>query len=284
MAASELDFASALAAARAIRRGDVSSVELTTHLLGRIQQFNPKLNAIVTLTAEAALERAGAADEARARGEWWGPFHGVPCTIKDSFETAGVRTTAGAPSFANHVPEADAGVVARLRAAGAVILGKTNAPLLASDVQSYNDIFGTTDNPWDPSRTPGGSSGGEAAALAAGLTYLGVGSDIGGSIRTPAHFCGVYGHKPTLNVVPLRGHIPPPPGGPPGYPQDLAVAGAHGPSCRRLEGGPRGSGRSRRRGGSVPVGASIRARFPPLRLPDRIRTGRSVLPGVLGRR
>jgi amidase len=225
MVASELDFASALAAARAIRRGDVSSVELTTHLLGRIQQFNPQLNAIVTLTAEAALERARAADAARARGEWWGPFHGIPCTIKDSFETAGVRTTAGAPSFANHVPEADAGVVARLRVAGAVILGKTNAPLLASDVQSYNDIFGTTNNPWDPSRTPGGSSGGEAAALAAGLSYLGVGSDIGGSIRTPAHFCGVYGHKPTLNVVPLRGHIPPPPGGPPGYPQDLAVAG-----------------------------------------------------------
>ena len=225
MGASELDFASALAAARAIRRGDASSVELTTHLLGRIQQFNPKLNAIVTLTAEAALERARAADEARARGEWWGPFHGVPCTIKDSFETAGVRTTAGAPSFATHVPETNAGVVARLLAAGAVILGKTNTPLLASDVQSYNDIFGTTNNPWDPSRTPGGSSGGEAAALAAGLSYLGVGSDIGGSIRTPAHFCGVYGHKPTLNVVPLRGHIPPPPGGPPGYPHDLAVAG-----------------------------------------------------------
>jgi amidase len=225
MAASELDFASALAAARAIRRGDISSVELTTHLLGRIQQFNPKLNAIVTLTAEAALERARAADDARARGEWWGPFHGVPCTIKDTFQTAGVRTTAGSPLFADHVPESDARVVARLRAAGAVILGKTNTPLLASDVQSYNDIFGTTDNPWDPSRTPGGSSGGEAAALAAGLSYLGVGSDIGGSIRTPAHFCGVYGHKPTLNVVPLRGHIPPPPGSPPGYPQDLAVAG-----------------------------------------------------------
>ena len=166
MAASELDFASALAAARAIRRGDVSSVELTTHLLGRIQQFNLKLNAIVTLTAEAALERARAADLARARGEWWGPFHGVPCTIKDSFETAEVRTTAGAPLFANHVPEADARVVTRLRAAGAVILGKTNTPLLASDVQSYNDIFGTTNNPWDPSRTPGGSSGGEAAAFA----------------------------------------------------------------------------------------------------------------------
>ena len=225
MAASELDFASALAATRAMRRGDVSSVELTTHLLGRIQQFNPKLNAIVTLTAEAALERARAADEARARGRWWGPFHGVPCTIKDTFETAGVRTTAGAPPFANHVPEVDACVVARLRTAGAVILGKTNVPLLGGDVQSYNDIFGTTNNPWDPSRTPGGSSGGEAAVLAAGLSYLGIGSDVGGSIRTPAHFCGVYGHKPTLNMLPFRGHIPPPPGSPPGYPLDLVVVG-----------------------------------------------------------
>jgi amidase len=224
MGASALDFASAVTAARAIRAGDVSSTELTTRVLARIEQLNPRLNAIVTLTADAALARARGADEARARREWWGPFHGVPCTIKDSFETAGVRTTAGAPPFANHVPAVDAAVVSRLRAAGAVILGKTNVPLLASDVQSYNEIFGTTNNPWDLSRTPGGSSGGEAAALAAGLSYLGVGSDIGGSIRTPAHFCGVYGHKPTLNVVPLRGHIPPPPGYPV-PPSDLAVAG-----------------------------------------------------------
>src|SRR5262249_6175646 len=132
--------------------------------------------------------------------------------------------TAGAPQFANHVPARDAVVVARLRAAGAVILGKTNVPRLASDWQSYNEIFGVSNNPWDVTRTPGGSSGGEAAALAAGLTYLSVGSDIGGSIRVPAHFCGVYGHKPTLNVVPVRGHIPPPPNAVPG-PADLAVAG-----------------------------------------------------------
>ena len=224
-AASELDFASALTAARAIRRGDVSSVALTTRVLERIKQFNPRLNAIVTLTSDAALERARAADEALARGEWWGPFHGVPCTIKDTFETAGVRTTAGAPSFANHIPKADAAVVSRLRAAGVVIVGKTNVPSMARDVQSYNEIFGTTNSPWDLSRTPGGSSGGEAAALAAGLSHLGVGSDIGGSIRTPAHFCGIYGHKPTLNLVPLRGHIPPPPGVPPLPPADLAVAG-----------------------------------------------------------
>jgi amidase len=222
---SDLDFASALAAARAIRRGEVSSVELTTRMLERIERLNPQLNAIVTLTPTEALARARAADEAKARDEWWGPFHGVPCTVKDTFETAGVRTTAGAPFLANHVPGRDATVVARLRAAGAVILGKTNVPLMAGDWQSYNAVFGTTNNPWDPTRTPGGSTGGGAAALAAGLSYVCVGSDIGGSIRVPAHFCGVYGHKPSLNVVPLRGHIPPPPGTPPSPSQSLAVAG-----------------------------------------------------------
>jgi amidase len=221
---SDLDFASALAAARAIRAGEVSSLELTRHVLDRISRLNPRINAIVTPAADAALARAREADEALARKEWWGPFHGVPCTIKDTFETAGVRTTAGATFLSNHVPARDAVVVARLRAAGAVILGKTNVPPMAADWQSNNEIFGTTNNPWDVTRTPGGSSGGEAAALAAGLTYLSVGSDIGGSIRIPAHFCGVYGHKPTLNVVPIRGHVPPPPNVIVG-PADLAVAG-----------------------------------------------------------
>ena len=211
-AVADLDFASAVAAADAIRRGEVSSIELTTRMLDRIARFNPKLNAIVTVTADAALARAKAADEARARGEWWGRFHGVPCTIKDTLETAGVRTTAGAPQFASHVSTQDAPIVARLRAAGMVILGKTNVPPMAADWQSANPIFGVSNNPWDPARTPGGSTGGGAAALAAGLTFLEPGSDIGGSIRIPAHFCGVYGHKPTLNVIPHRGHIPPPPG------------------------------------------------------------------------
>ncbi len=224
-ALADLDFASAGEVARAIRRGDVSSVELTTHIVERIKRYNPRLNAIVTFTEDAALARARAADEARARGDWWGPLHGVPCTIKDTFETAGVKTTAGVSSLAQHVPARDAAVVERYRGAGAVILGKTNVPEWASDWQSYNAVFGAANNPWDLSRTPGGSSGGEAAALAAGLSYLSAGSDIGGSIRVPAHFCGVYGHKPTLGVVPLRGHIPPPPGGPPGPPSSLAVAG-----------------------------------------------------------
>jgi len=221
----DLDFASALAAARAIRKGEVSSVELTTRMLERIKLFNPRVNAIVTLTQKEALARARASDEARTRDEWWGTFHGVPCTVKDSIETAGVRTTAGARLLANHVPARDATVVARLRAAGAVILGKTNLPHLAADLQTHNDLFGTTKNPWDVTRTPGGSSGGCAAALAAGLSYLSLGSDQGGSIRVPAHFCGIYSHKPTLNVVPVRGLIRPLPSDPPIPPPPLNVAG-----------------------------------------------------------
>jgi len=221
----DLDFASALDAARAIRAGRVSSVELTKRMLDRIARYNAKLNAIVTLTEDAALGRAKAADEARARGQWWGPLHGVPATIKDTFETAGVRTTAGAGPFSNYVPSRDAVVVERLQRAGVVVLGKTNVPAMASDWQSFNAIFGISRNPWDPERTPGGSSGGEAAALAAGLTYVSIGSDIGGSIRIPAAFCGVYGHKPTLGVVPMRGHVPPPPDAAPSPPSSLAVAG-----------------------------------------------------------
>jgi amidase len=205
-------YASASEVAAAIRAGKVSSLELTKLALDRIERLNPKLNAVVTVTAEEALRRAKEADAALAKGEVWGPLHGVPGTVKDTFETAGVRTTAGATFLKDYVPKQDAVAVARLRAAGMVLLGKTNVPLMAGDWQSYNEIFGTTNNPWDLTRTPGGSTGGGAAALAAGLGYLTIGSDIGGSIRVPAHFCGVFGHKPTLNVVPLRGHIPPMPG------------------------------------------------------------------------
>jgi hypothetical protein len=140
----DLVFSSALDAARAIRRKQVSSVELTRHILARVERFNLKVNAIVTLRADEALGRAKAADDALARGQWWGPFHGVPCTVKDTFETAGVRTTAGAPFLAQHVPQRDAAVVERLKAAGAVILGKTNTPFMAGDHQTFNDLFGTT--------------------------------------------------------------------------------------------------------------------------------------------
>jgi amidase len=232
---SKLVFSSASEAAQAIRELSITSFELTKHILKRIDQYNPELNAIVTLMREEALERARAADEALRNGEWWGPLHGIPITIKDCFEVSGVRTTAGSPSLKVHVPENDAVAVARLREAGAVILGHTNVPIMAGDWQSYNRVFGTTNNPWDLERTPGGSTGGGAAAVAAGLSFLSLGSDIGGSIRVPSHFCGVYGHKPSLNVVPLRGHIPPPPGGPPDPPPYLPVAGLLARSAEDLK-------------------------------------------------
>jgi len=224
-AVEDLDFISALDAARAIRAGQVSSVELTNRILARIAQHNPRLNAIVTLTADTALARARAADAAGAKGESWGPFHGVPITIKDTYEVDGVRTTAGLPEYKDHISPRDAVVVARLKRAGAVILGKTNVPPGAADWQSDNPIFGQSNNPWDLTRTPGGSTGGGAGALAAGLSYLEPGSDLAGSIRIPSHFCGVYGHKPTLDLVPQRGHIPPPPGIAAGPPSFLPVAG-----------------------------------------------------------
>lgn len=217
-------YASAADAARAIRAREISSVELTKLVLDRIEKFNPKINALVTVTAEEALRRAAEADAALAAGKILGPLHGVPCTIKDVFETAGVRTTSGAPFLKDYVPKQDAVAVARMRAAGMVMLGKTNMPPMAGDMQSYNDLFPTANNPWDLSRTPGGSTGGGAAALAAGLGFLTLGSDIGGSIRIPASFCGVFGHKPTYGVVPIRGHIPPPPGTSVA-PPDLGVAG-----------------------------------------------------------
>ena len=208
----EFAFQSASRLAEAIRNKEIGCRELLTMYLQRVERYNPEINAIVTLDAERALTRALAADAALARGESWGPLHGVPITIKDSFETAGLRTTSGAPELAGHIPKADATAVQRLVAAGAVVFGKTNLPTFAMDLQSHNTLFGVTNNPWDLQRTPGGSSGGAAAALAAGLTGLELGSDIGGSIRSPAHFCGIYGHKPSHGLVPLQGHIPGPPG------------------------------------------------------------------------
>lgn len=198
--------------AAAIKGRELSSVEVVDAFLGQIAAKNPALNAIVTLDEEGARARAREADEALARGEVWGPLHGVPVTIKDVLETAGLRTTAGHKPLARHLPVRDAVVVGRLRAAGAIILGKSNTPPLAGDTQCGNPIFGVTNNPWDLSRTPGGSSGGEAAALAAGMTPLGLGSDVGGSVRIPAAYCGLFALKPTEGRVPLAGHIPPLPG------------------------------------------------------------------------
>jgi amidase len=205
-------FRSAVDLVAAIRGRELGSRELLEHHLARVERLNPRINAVVTLDVERARRRADAADRAVARGEALGPLHGLPMTIKDVMETAGLRTTSGAETYKDHVPAADAAAVARLVRVGAVVFGKTNTPALAMDCQTYNSLFGTTSNPWDTSRATGGSSGGAAAALAAGLTPLELGTDIGGSIRNPAHYCGVYGHKPSFGIVPMRGYIPPPPG------------------------------------------------------------------------
>ncbi len=208
----DIAFRSTAALADTIRRREIGCLELLDHYLARGERLNPRVNAIVTLDVERARKRAREADQALARGELWGPLHGVPFTIKDTYETAGIRTTCGWTQIADHVPKEDATTVARLRAAGAVVFGKTNVPTLASDAQTYNPIFDTTNNPWDTTRTPGGSSGGAAAAIAAGLSGGEIGSDIGGSIRTPSGWCGVFGHKATWGIIPGRGHIPGPPG------------------------------------------------------------------------
>jgi amidase len=201
-------YASAGEIAAAIRAREVSAVEVLDAYLARIARCNPALNAIVTLDAEGARARAREADAALARRESWGPLHGVPITLKDGHSTAGMRTTAGVPALAGYVPAEDGTVAARLKGAGAVLMGKTNVSPLLMDIQSDNTIFGRTNNPWDLARTPGGSSGGAAAALAAGMTPLDIGSDFAGSIRIPAHFCGLFGLKPTEHRVSMAGHIP----------------------------------------------------------------------------
>jgi amidase len=212
----DLEYATAGELTRAIANREVSSRELLDHLLDRTARVNPALNAIVATDVERARAAAAAADEATAHvaggGERLGPLHGLPMTVKDTWQTAGLVTTSGAPSLAQFVPEADALSIARLRQAGAIIFGKSNTPMYAGDWQTYNEVYGRTSNPWDASRTVGGSSGGAAAAVAAGLTPLEFGSDIGGSIRNPSHHNGVYGLKPSWGVVPVRGHIPGPPG------------------------------------------------------------------------
>ena len=221
----DIDVATATATelTQAIRDRRISSRELLDDVLARAERLNPALNAIVAWDVDRARGAAAAADDATANGELTGPLHGLPMTVKDVFETEGLVTTSGAPELARHVPGQDAVAVARLRAAGAIIFGKTNTPLYAGDVQTYNDVYGRTNNPWDLGRTAGGSSGGAAAALAAGLTPLELGSDIGGSIHNPSHYNGVYGIKPSWGIVPTRGHIPGPPGAM--VPVDVGVAG-----------------------------------------------------------
>ena len=205
-------FRSAAEMVSAIKQGQITSVELLNLHLERIQRYNDDINAVVALNIDAARERAAEADKAMAEGKDWGPLHGLPMTVKDVFEVVGMPATSGDPELKGYMPERNAIAVQRLIDAGAIIFGKTNVPFHASDIQTYNGIYGTTNNPWDLSRTPGGSSGGSAAALAAGFTPLELGSDIGGSLRNPAHYTGVFGHKPTFGVVPRYGHIPPMPG------------------------------------------------------------------------
>lgn len=200
---------SATELARRIRTRKTSALEVVEAHLDRIERLNSDLNSVVTFDAKGARTRAQAADQALAAGRVWGPLHGVPFTVKDQFATAGLRTTYGLPEYAHYLPETDAILVERLRGAGGILLGKTNLPLAAYDWQSRHPQFGRANNPWDVSRTPGGSSGGSAASLAAGFTPLELGADVAGSIRVPSHFCGVAGLRPTEGALPLDGLMPP---------------------------------------------------------------------------
>lgn len=228
---SDIAFASATTLAQKIRDKEIGCLELLELYLARVEKYDGALNAIVVRDFERGRARAREADEALARGENWGPLHGVPMTIKESYDIAGLPSSWGVAELKDNIPTEDALSVQRLKAAGAVFFGKCNVPLLLSDWQSYNVNYGTTNNPWDVTRTPGGSSGGSAAALASGMTGLDAGSDIGASIRNPAHYCGVFGHKPTFGIVPMRGHGLP--GSP--TPPDISAIGPLARSADDLE-------------------------------------------------
>ena len=194
-------------AAAAIRSKAVSSSELLEVYLDRIDRHNPRLNAVVTIDADGARRAALAADDAVVRGEDLGPLHGLPITVKDALETKGIRSTGGATELRDHVPTEDAPAVARVKEAGAIVFAKTNAPKWSMNNQTHNELFGVTRNPWDDSRSPGGSSGGPAVSVACGFSAFEIGTDIGGSIRMPAHFTGICGHKPSFGIVPSRGYL-----------------------------------------------------------------------------
>ena len=214
-----------------IKNKEISSLELTQHFIDRIEKYDGKINAVVVRTFEDALEAAKKADDAISKKDSLGPLHGIPMTIKESYNIQGQCTTWGIPDYKGNIAKEDGLAVKRLKKAGAHFLGKTNVPMNLADFQSYNDIYGITGNPWDLKRTPGGSSGGSAAALAAGFCSLEAGSDIGGSIRNPAHYCGVFGHKPSHGIIPSSGHelipnVPEP---------DLSVCGPLARSAKDLE-------------------------------------------------
>jgi len=220
---SQWSFSTAVELSAALKAKQVSSVELTQDAIGRIERHDGKINAICVRDFDRAMEAARAADAALSRGEHK-PLLGIPLTVKESYNIAGLPTTWGIPEQKNFIAKDDALAVTRVKDSGGVILGKTNVPLGLGDWQSYNDVYGTTNNPYHLARTPGGSSGGSAAALAAGYGPLSIGSDIGGSLRVPAFHCGVYAHKPTFALVANRGHLPPAlPPLPPN--RDLAVIG-----------------------------------------------------------
>ncbi len=226
----DIVFSSTTQLAATIRAGHVSAVEVLQAHLAQIGTHNSALNAIITMDAEHALERAREADEALAHGQVWGPLHGVPFTLKDAHATAGMRTTTGFPPL-DHVPQEDSTVTARLKAAGGILMGKTNVHVMLGDpAQTTNPIFGRTNNPWNIERTPGGSSGGAAAALAAGMTPFDIGTDLSASIRIPAHFCGLFGLKPTEQRVPLTGLIPGLP-----TPRSVRIMSCLGPMARTVE-------------------------------------------------
>jgi amidase len=229
---SSWSFASATDIAAALTAKKVSAVELAQDVIGRIERHDGKINAVCVRDFARGLEAARAADTALARGETK-PLLGIPMTVKESYNVAGLPTTWGFPAQKDFVPPEDALSISRVKDAGGVILGKTNVPLALADWQSYNDIYGTTNNPYDLGRTPGGSSGGSSAALAAGYGPLSMGSDIGGSLRVPAFHCGVYAHKPTFALLPSRGHTAPPIPPLP-FNRDLAVIGPMARSAKDL--------------------------------------------------
>src|SRR5712692_11564294 len=223
----ELNFLSAVSMAERIRRKELSPVDLVESHLSRIQELNPKLNAFVQVDAERARRQARVAEAAVGNAEELGPLHGVPISIKSSIEVAGLRRESGSKLRAGFVAPQDAPMVSRLRQAGAIILGVTNTPEMLMAWETDNLLYGRTNSPWDVSRTPGGSSGGEAAAIAAGMSVGGVGSDGGGSIRVPAHFSGICGLKPTPGRIPATGHFPVSAG-------PFALLGVVGPMARTI--------------------------------------------------
>jgi amidase len=226
----ELCHLSARALAHRLRQREVSAVEVLDAYQRRIERLNPTVNAVVSANFDQARQAAVAADRLLARGDSPGPLHGVPMTTKDGHDVAGLRTTIGTKHY-DHVPSRDGTVAARLRAAGAIHVGHSNVPPLLAEYRADNPIFGRTNNPWDLNRTPGGSSGGSAAALAAGLTPIEAGSDYGGSLRLPPHFCGVYGFMASERRVPLTGFWPPPAG----TPRSLRLLMTLGPMARDLD-------------------------------------------------